>query len=96
MNTLVEKVREMTREEWMERRAEVRRQQNPLAMERSQRIRDEKSRHNQTLKEAYDLHALKLENIEAAYRERKQQLADEMDALANLWQKPEEQEGGAV
>lgn len=96
MNQYVEQVREMTREEWMERRAEVRRQQNLLAMERSQRIRDEKSRHNQALKEEYDLHALKLENIEAAYREQKQRLADEMDALANLWQKPEEQEGGAA
>lgn len=89
----LEQVRELTREEWLERRADVRRRQSLLATERSQAIRDEQSFHHQTMKSEYDRHHLRLQNIDADYREAKQRLADEMDVLS-AWNAPQGEEGG--
>ncbi len=89
----IELVRELTREECMERRADVRRRQSLLATERSQAIRDEQSRHHQTLQDEYDRHFLRLETIDADYREAKQRLADEMEVLS-VWNAPQGEEGG--
>lgn len=92
MTTLAQ-VRELTREEWLERRADVRRRQSLLAWERSQAIREEQSFHQKTMKSEYDRHHLRLQNIDTGYREDKQRLANEMDALS-CWQAPQGEEGG--
>lgn len=87
-------VNEMSREEWLGRRAEVRRQMNELAMVRNNQIRNEKRLHNENLKKEYDRHGMMLETIESEYRAAVMPLRDEMDLLSHYRTDPQP-EGGA-
>ena len=95
MNVYFEKVKEMTREEWLNRRAEIRLQMDRLAEDRMRRLRQEKHLHLQTKKNEDIRHSLKVEEIELRYRQETSMLRDEIDALSQ-WPAPEKQEGGVA
>lgn len=95
MNVYFEKVKEMTRSEWLNRRAEARLEMDRLAEDRMRRLRQEKERHLQKIKEEKILHIEQVEAIELRYRQETSMLRDELDALAN-WPAPGKEEGGVA
>lgn len=87
----MERVQEMTLEEVLERRIEIRRQLEDLKLHREDLLRAEKLRHDQALNDSYAAHRENLARIDREHSNLTLPLRDEMDALSQ-WRK---EEGGA-
>lgn len=87
----MERVQEMTLEEVLERRIEIRHRLDDLRQQRDNQIHAETVRHNKALDTVYTAHREELSRIDREYSGAALPLRDEMDVLS-LWRK---EEGGA-
>lgn len=87
----MERVQEMTLEEVLERRIEIRHQLEDLKRHHEDLLRAEKLRHEQALNDVYTDHRENLARIDREHSNLTLPLRDEMDALSQ-WRK---EEGGA-
>lgn len=87
----MERVQEMTLEEVLSRRIEIRHRLDDLRQQRDNQIHAETLRHNKALDTVYTAHREELSRIDREYSGAALPLRDEMDVLSQ-WRK---EEGGA-
>lgn len=75
---------QMTNEEIIVRRAEVRKEIAAVTAERDARCRAEKNRHYEELRACYDIHARNVAMIEEEAREKRLALKEELDRLGQM------------
>ena len=84
----MERVQEMTLEEVLERRIEIRHQLEDLKHHREDLLHAEKLRHEQALNDVYTAHREELSRIDREHSNLTLPLRDELDALSQ-WRKEE-------